>query len=563
MVKVLSVLALLLALLSTALARGAEIDVLIDRPTVPFTDSIRVVFVADGQTGQPDFAPLETDFEVLSTSQSTSVKIVNGRMEQSATWTVDLMPQRVGQLTIPPISFGSVKSPAKTIVVTAQNIRGGATPDGEVFLEIEAEPVSPYVQAQTRLTVRIFRAVAMSQASLTEPNISEGDAVIERLGNDVSYETTRGGARFSVVERRYVIFPQRSGKVVVDPLVFEGRLGRQRSFFDPSSGGRIVRVRSEAMELDVRPVPDSFPGQFWLPAEQLDLIEDWPGRNNQWRAGEPLTRTLTLRGRGLIASQLPEIGMGVPDGLKQYPDQPTLETRVIDDSQIASRRETIALIPTHAGEFTLPAIEIPWWNTQTDQLEYARLPAHTVRVLAAAAGPGSAPVPTPLPDSKLTDATVIDTSVQGTPLPVRADPSYLWQAISAALAMLWLMTLGAWWWSRRSTASLAVDDKAVFNLSDLERACSNNDAPAVSKALLLWAKTRWPGNSINSLGDLAARLDGPLQQELHQLSRVRYSPSAQAWQGAGLWQAFEAQRKRRDKGVSQVAAPQLEPLYRT
>ncbi len=197
MVRVLMAVTLLLVFVAGPLAARAEVDVRVDRTTVPFTDSIRIVFVAEGDSGQPDFSPLDRDFEVLSTAQSTSVNIVNGQMEQSASWTVDLMPRRVGELTVPPINFGKQSSPSRTITVTPAS-SGGATPDGEVFLEIEAEPVSPYVQAQTHLTVRVFRAVAMGNASLTEPNISEGDAVIERLGNDVAFETSRGGARFSV-----------------------------------------------------------------------------------------------------------------------------------------------------------------------------------------------------------------------------------------------------------------------------------------------------------------------------------------------------------------------------
>ncbi|MDH3645441.1 MAG: BatD family protein [Gammaproteobacteria bacterium] len=563
MVRVLQAL-LLWALLAGAQAMAA-IDVRIERETVSISDSLRVVFTVSGEAQQPDFSPLEQDFELLGTSRNTSVTIVNGRMEQTASWTVDLMPRRVGKLTLPPIDFGNEQSPERIVTVTGAS--GGTAPDGEVFLEVEADPVSPYVQAQTHFTVRVFRAVSMSQASLTEPNIAEGDAVIERLGEDIAYETTRGGARFSVVERRYVIFPQRSGTIVIDPLVFEGRVGRRGSFFDSFSGGRIVRVRSETMELEVKPIPDQFNGQVWLPAERVELTEDWPGANSEWRAGEPLTRTLTLKARGLTASQLPEIGMGTPDGVRQYPDQPQLETRSADGTQISSRRETIALIPAQAGEFTLPAIEIPWWNTRSDQLEYARLPARTAQVLPAGEGSiaGTNPQILPRTESNIAGDTQRDTQRDTRDQSGSAEigTSVVWKGISAAFALLWLATLAAWWWSRRDAPGPAEPiSKPVFVASDLQRACAAHDAAAAQTELLHWAKTRWPGNAARSLGELTARLDGPLQQELHRLSRARFSASNEDWDGDALWQAFQSETKR-SRVKQKPAAPELEPLYRT
>jgi len=115
------------------------------------------------------------------------------------------------------------------------------------------------------------------------------------------------------------------------------------------------------------------------------LIESWPANSQEFRVGEPVTRTLTLRANGLGSSQLPEIHASVPDGIKQYPDQPVRENRVDDNGLVAISQQKVALIPARPGTFVLPEVEIPWWNTRTDELEYARLPARPIDVLPAAA----------------------------------------------------------------------------------------------------------------------------------------------------------------------------------
>ena len=317
----------------------------IDRATVRATDSVQIVFETDQDvSSRPDFSALDTDFDVLGTSQSTSVNIINGRMQRSARWLVDVMPKREGVFTIPAIQIGDERSNPLTLTVKPSTAAPGE-PAGEIFLEAEVDTQNPYVQQQTVLTIRLYRSVQMGNASLTEPNVTGGDVIVERLGDDVGYETRRGGTRYAVVERRYALFAQNSGAAVIEPLLFEGRVptGRQ-SVFDPFSQGRPVRVRSESIELDVRAIPAGFTGTTWLPADQVFLVESWPD-DARYQVGEPVTRTLTLRANGLTSSQLPEIDADVPDGLRQYPDQPVTENNIADSGLIGVRQEKVALNP--------------------------------------------------------------------------------------------------------------------------------------------------------------------------------------------------------------------------
>src|SRR5690606_32464970 len=93
---------------------------------------------------------------------------------------------------------------------------------GDIFLEVELSPPErAYVQAQIVFTLRLFLGTMTGRAAISPPEILDGDAIVERLGDDVEYRASRGGREFAVRERLYAIFPQRAGTLTVGPATFE------------------------------------------------------------------------------------------------------------------------------------------------------------------------------------------------------------------------------------------------------------------------------------------------------------------------------------------------------
>ena len=553
---------LLVFIVLCAASGHAAVTVRVDRNAVQITDSFRVILESDQLVSdRPDFSPLQADFDVLGTSQSTNINFINGKMRRSSIWTIDLMAKRAGVLTIPAVVVGNEFSEPVNITVKATDASPEGTACADVLLEVEVDNRTPYVQGQVIFTVRLLRRVQIDNASLTEPQVIGGDVVVERLGDDVAYETRRDGDRIAVVERRYALFPQSSTKITIEPLRFEGRIANNRSFgFDPRMRGRIVRVRSDAIELEALPIPANFTGRTWLPARRILLVESTPEANQAYRAGEPFTRTLTLRATGLSSSQLPEIGVTAPADIKQYPDQPILENRFDDDGLVAIRQEKIALIPSAPGMFTLPAIEIPWWNTQTNRTEVARLSARTIEVLPALDASADQS-----PSMSATTGEPDAVTKQTFPVPVVSSGTNRWAWLSVALAIGWLATTLVWLWSRRRAANKTAVCKAPPTekklVATINSACSSNDADAAKQALLNWAAFQWPGSRVHSLGELAARIDGDFQQRVHCLSQALYSNSGQNWkEGSLLWSAFDARRHEHPQRRS-TPVPELEPLY--
>ena len=201
--------------------------------------------------------------------------------------------------------------------------------------------------------------------------------------------------------------------------------------------------QSEAVELQVDPVPDVYAGGHWLPAKDVKLTEEWSKNPLELLPNEPVTRTLTLTAQGLTASQLPEMQELLPDGFRHYPDQPELENRKTAEGITGVRRQKNAIIPARPGEYTLPEISLPWWNTETQALEYAVLPERRVQVTAAA--------PDAAIDTPVLPAPGIDTPVQEqaapetgeiSAAPADASPGIsIWQWLTCILAVAWLATL--------------------------------------------------------------------------------------------------------------------------
>jgi hypothetical protein len=545
------------------LGLSAEIAMRTDRDPVSVHESFQIEFEASGGVdADPDFSPLNRDFNILSTAQSSSFSIVNGRTSSTKTWTLTVVARRTGPLVIPSIAFGKDRSPAGSVNVTAKASAGASRDSGDIFMEVEARPLQPLVQAQVIYTARLFIAVPVSDATLSEPRVETGDAVIERLGEDRNYETQVMGRRFKVLERSYAVYPQSSGRVELAPLQFQGRIGRDVfSLFDPFGPQPKAVVRQSApVTLEVQPIPDGFAGTHWLPAKNVQLSEEWSPNPPEFRVGDPLTQTLVLLADGLSASQLPDLpASSYPDPIRVYPDQPVLDNRATPAGIVGSRQEKVAVIPSAPGDYVLPAISVAWWNTQTGRQEYARLPERRITVLprAGSAGPDStAPAP------------VFASAEPGKPASATAPPepeSIPWTWISAFLAAGWLITVLLWHRQRGGGRRSAGDRMRIDSARRASRAvmdaCHANDPHRLRDALLAWAGLHWPASPPRSIGELAARCDGALAVELRRLNAVLYARETGDWSGTELRREFERAAPRAEQRLATEDSA-LEPLFR-
>jgi hypothetical protein len=531
MVNVLRATAAALVFALFAMTLGAQdlvVRASVDRTTVRENESFTYVIRAEGRAvGEPDVSFLEQQFDILNRSAATRIQLLNGRTEQVAEWIYQLMPRKTGQLTLPPLQFGNALSNAVTIEVLPA--LAAMDEPAEIFMEVEVDPAKVYVQAQTVYTLRLFVAVATGRATLTPPPITGGEAIVERLGEDRQYRTTRNGRTFEVRERRYAIFPQQAGALSIGPATFEAMVIPSRGF------SRVQRMRSDSAELEVLPAvapPPEFAGAAWLPATNLTLTEAWADGGAKFSLGVPRTRALTIEADGLLETQLPELRLGAASGIRQYPDQPELEREVSDTGLKARRIERYAVIAQVAAAASIPAAELPWWNVRTERWEVARIEPQSIPVL-----PSNEPavVPPITTSGTLPNLDPVD------------EPANYWPLISSILGVAWLSTILLWLRSRSGGIWPRIDDSPKRSrgapaetpssrriLKQLRAACRADDATRVQQLLLDWAKLQFAPEPPHSLGALRDRLPEPLAAAVGALEGHLYGPVGGSWSGVEL-----------------------------
>lgn len=563
---------LLLCIAVNTAATAATITATVDRHVIQANESLNLKFSSDSAVdADPDFSPLKKDFTIINRTQSSEIQIINGRMNRQITWDLMLMPKHTGSLNIPPIAFGNDKSNPISLKV-AQDTSGSATKSDElIYMEASVDRDEVYVQSQLIYTLRIYQAMRLRQATLSDLKINDDDAIVETLADKNKYEKYINGRRYQVFEKQYAIFPQNVGELVIEPATLNTQYIAQPRIL------RNKRVYSKRLSIKVKPKPAAASKantNYWLPARNVTLKEQWSDDTDNVKVGDPITRTLTLKAVGLLSSQLPKLNhKDARSDIKQYSDQPDLKNHTSAEGFVGSREEKIAYIPSKPGKFKLPAIEVSWWDVKNEHLETARVPEKVINVMPAAAAGASGGArgreAATSPRQPVSNSGGPEADVPITTAKVAGLPTPVWFWISVGLMALWLATIALWYYrSRRdNNKASARPAPAVTNsasLKDVKAACKTNDPQQVKDALIQWAHIQWPDDPPNSVGHLAKKVNGRFADELERLNTVLYKPggTAQAqWNGEGLWQAVQAYsgQQRRQPGHDKST---IQPLYK-
>ena len=510
----------------------AALTAKVDRTVLDSNETLRAELRYDGQvfTGEPDFGPLIKDFEVLSNNRQQNYSNVNGKTESYTAWTLELRPKRAGILLIPSLTFKKEVSNAVELRVRAAPSNSSANPGTQpIYTETTVDANTPYVGQQVILTHRLYTSVQLRDFALSELAIDK--AVLHRLG-DTQYQKVINGRNYLVLEVKYAIFPQSEGPLIIPSLRFGAYEVNNRSQFGVfnNRGNQIVRdTEPKSLEVTARPPQASVDG--WMPSTSVTMEQRWSGDIDSVTVGEPVTRTITIRAEGLSAAQITPLQEPQGNNYRGYPDQPQLDEIVTTNGLTATRIESLALVPNNSGEITLPAVELIWWDTNSNKRRMASLPSITLQVSP----------------SENTDVAANDNNVmQGTNdamTTLASDASKpkvsFMTNLSLALNAL-LMTLIVTLLIGRKRKALAArsqqaalsSDSARLNLKQqlraIESEAKDDNLMAMREAILRWGKTLFaenPPSTLKSLGDLLgnpsiSQLFAQLDQQLYQHNGV-------------------------------------------
>ncbi|APD93508.1 aerotolerance regulator BatD [Alteromonas mediterranea] len=387
-----------------AFADVNSVEATIDRNPVMVDEAIRLTITADGSADREAFdsSPLLKDFVVGRTSVSSQTSIVNFDTKRTTVWTTTLFPRKEGSFTIPSLSIeGKTTKPIQVKVIPVQEQSNVAR---DYFVTTDIDLKEAYLNQQLLYTVKLYLSSNIERGSLQAPDMQ--NAEITQLGEDKQYTDIVNGRRYQIIERQFAVVPQASGEFTLRGPIFTGEVmaantNQRFGFFNRTQ--QVNRVGPD-ITVNIKPIPQGI-DYPWLPSEMVRVDEEWP-QGDSFVAGEPVTRIVTLTALGVVEEQLPDIPEFYPPNFKLYPDQDNTTTVEKDQSLISQRQTSLAIIPTEPGNFVLPEISIPWFNTLTQKTEYATIPARSITVAAASGKDGNnGSAPGPLANSESADDT--------------------------------------------------------------------------------------------------------------------------------------------------------------
>jgi hypothetical protein len=558
------------------LAVAAPVTTELSRSSVALGETFEITYTVDqsAAAATPDFSPLQTDFNILGTGKNSQFTMTNGKTRSVTQWEVVLSARRTGELTIPAIAFGDQTSEARRIkVLDSEQMAKQGRPQN-VFMEVTVEAKHPYVQSQVIYSIRLYTAVTVVNSNLSLPDM---EALVIPLGGNWQYSAERYGRLYQVMEQRFAVFPQASGELTIYAPTFSGiaintDASALNPFFD-TPAPEPVQIQGATKRLDILPMPAEYTASHWLPAQQVTLRESWDEGKHKVRVGEPITRTVTLRAKGVTVAQLPELNVGEPANISVYPEEPITENKLDDGNIVAEKIQKVVYIPSEAGKVELPPLQISWWNVATRKMEQARLPAVRLDILpassAAPAGGESSLASESVAEHDASAAAVTAPETTETEsAPVTRIRTLPW-IMAASFALLWLVTLMVWWLWRRRIDKSPVQNKqapstrqAKTALAVLRQACKHNDPRKAREQLLAWGKLQWPTHDITSISQIADHCQqAELTTAIAGLNKALYQSQADgAWQGDDLWAAVQLVLARQSSS-SAKDDDALPPLY--
>lgn len=355
-------------------ASNAELSTRLSRSSIDELESVQLTIRANGTRSveELDLSELEKNFQVLNTNTSSQYQYINGNEHSWVDYQITLKPRIAGTLTIPSLTIGNESSLPLTLKVRpiSQSLRDEI--NQLVFFEVETSKESVYVQEQLLFTRRLVysNGVQLYNEIPGPPKIA--NALVLILGETRSGTTERNGKKYGVVEQRFAIFPEMSGKLEIPAiditasvrLIERGRVSRKG-----------VRVSTTDLLVNVMPVPEAYPEEApWLPAQAIILTQTLEPGVSKANVGDTLQRRIQVRIDGNTGSILPSLNAQPSESLFSiYPTAPSIKDDTSGDSVIGFRTESSSIVPLRPGQLSLGETSITWWDTVSNEVRISVL----------------------------------------------------------------------------------------------------------------------------------------------------------------------------------------------
>ena len=527
----------------------AQTQAWLERAEVTLGDWVVLHIETDQLQATLDETPLRQQFDIGGKSVSRSMQWVNGKSTQTQHLSVGLRPRSEGAQRIPPLRMGQVMTQPLQLIVLPPHVQAPAA-SADVFIKTDVDTQQPYVQQTLRVKVRIYSATRLISGQLDVD--APQDAALQQLQDDTQTVEQWAGRQWYVVERRFLLIPEKNGTLTLAGPRFHGMREGSDMYSLFGLQAQKIAIAGDAIQFQVQPIPASAP-QPWLPLQALSLR--YLHVPQQLFAGEAAEVEVELSARGASAVQLPSLLMPAHAGLQVFPEAPQLHD-TDDDQQQASVRRKFTVLATQAGRMQLPEISIPWWDASQGVARVAVLPAHTIDVAPGrrrAAEKGQGPIQ---PAEQKPSDTASQDGVQILAPHEKSDQGVVWLLAGGLLLVVLFFVLHRLLGKRLSAAtSKNGEGEAKAKPASLQQALAAGDFGAIATAISL--ELGLPDTDMGRA--LAMLADHEQQAALQQMQAAR-------WGTGDAAQALQRLREAFSCGVTVRAAEEkiirpLAPLY--
>jgi hypothetical protein len=342
--------------------------------------------------------PEMKDFQLLmgpSTSQSSQTAWVNGKVSQSVSFTYSYVftATKPGKYLIgaaeATVNGKKYKSNSFTIEVVGSSSnkqqssqsqpsqQTGSQPveasNEDIFLRVYVDKKNAYLGEYIAASVKLYTRLNISQNTGINPSLT-GFYVqdVEMPKPTLQKENVNGQIYYTATLGKYILIPQKSGTLKIDPLIFECVVqkevkSRSRGFFDDffSNVQEVpVKVKSLPVTINVKPLPENKPESFNGAVGRFSF--DAKTDRNTVKANDAVTLTLSVSGTGNIKLlEAPKVNF--PPDFEVYDPKTNLNSSATSGNITGTKTFEYLIIPRNPGKYTINPVTFSYFDLATNQ----------------------------------------------------------------------------------------------------------------------------------------------------------------------------------------------------
>ena len=423
-------------LLAAIFQMSAQNVIRVEAPdVVAVNEQFNVTFIIEGEKSPSDFQwSSGDDFQLVWGPQkgsSSSIQIINGKRSSShqTTFTYILIPKATGTFQLPAatalLSGDRISSTQASIQVVSDGAsssqssgkNGGkssgggqtsSTGSGEIssndlFMRLSLSRTEVVIGEPITATLKIYqRANVVGFENAKFPTFNGFWSQETYVPNNIEFkrESLDDKIYNTAVLRTYVLIPQQSGTITIDPAELVCLVNIRTapstsnslfdSFFQDEYRTIRKRVTTPAVKVKVNPLPAGQPASFGGGVGNFGISARLTTDN--LKTHDAASLIITVSGRGNVAL-LEEPKVNFPPDFEVYDTKTTENTDKSNGGTSGSKSFEYPFIPRSHGDFTIDPVEYSYYDVNAGKYVILRTEPLHVKV-AKGKGGDSTPVTT-------------------------------------------------------------------------------------------------------------------------------------------------------------------------